>query len=134
MSSGTGAVREVIDAINRADVDGFLARTHTDFEWAVLDTSPLAGTYRGREEVRAYVEDWLNTFDHVRLDIEELVELDDQVLVVVRGSARGKASGVDVTNLFCQLWTVRAGIPARMQEYPTRAEALAAAGAPGIGG
>jgi ketosteroid isomerase-like protein len=121
-------VREVIDAINGGDVDGFLARTHTDFEWEVLETSPLAGTYRGRKEVRAYVEDWLNTFDDVWLGIEELVELDDQVLVGIRGSARGKTSGVEVTNHFCQLWTVRGGIPARMHEYPTREEALAAAG------
>ena len=76
-------VRDVIDAINRADVDGFLAGTHTDFEWEVLEESPLAGTYRGEEEVRAYVEEWLNTFGDVHLNVEELVEVNDHVLVVV---------------------------------------------------
>jgi uncharacterized protein len=122
-------VRDVIEAINRGDVDGFLARTHVDFEWRALEASPLAGTYRGREEVRAYVEEWLNTFDDARLGIEELVEMDDQVLVVVRGSARGKASGAVVRNHFCQLWTVSGGVPTRMHEFATREEALAAAGA-----
>ena len=120
-------VRDLIDAINRGDVDGFLAQTHADFEWNALKASPLAGTYRGREKLRAYVEEWLDTFDDVRLDIEELVEMDDQVLVVVRGSGGGKASGVEVTNHFCQLWTVSGGLPSRMTEYATREEALAAA-------
>ena len=120
-------VRDAIDAINRGDVDGFLAQTHADFEWNVLRASPLAGTYRGQEEVRAYVQEWLDTFDDVRLDIEELVEMDDQVLVVVRGSGWGRASGVEVENHFCQLWTLSGGVPTRMSEYATREEALAAA-------
>ncbi len=120
-------VRDAIDAINRGDVDGFLALTDPDFEWKALEESPLAGTYRGREEVRAYVEEWLNTFGDVHLDIEELVEVNDHVLAVVRGSGWGKASGVEVTNRFCQLWTVSGGVPTRMREFPTRDEAAAAA-------
>ena len=127
--SSEDRVRDAIDAINRGDVDGFLAGTHVDFEWKVLEESPLAGTYRGQEEVRAYVQEWLNTFDDVRIDVEELVEINDRVLVVVRGSGGGKASGVEVTNRFCQLWTVCEGGPTRMCEYPTREEARAAAGA-----
>jgi uncharacterized protein len=127
MSTGR-QVREAIRAFNRGDVDGFLARTRPDFEWKVLEASPLAGTYRGREEVRRYIEEWLDTFDGVRLGIERLMELEDRVLVVVRGSARGKASGVEVRNHFCQLWTISEGVPARMHEYATSEEALEAAG------
>jgi ketosteroid isomerase-like protein len=125
MSAGR-QVREVVGAINRGDIDGFLASTHPDFEWKVLEASPLAGTYRGREEVRRYVEEWLDTFEGVQLRIERLVELDDRVVVVVRGSARGKASGVEVRNHFCQLWTLNEGVPVRMREYATSEEALAA--------
>jgi ketosteroid isomerase-like protein len=125
MSAGE-RVREAIDAINRADVDGFLARTDAEFEWEVLENSPLGGSYRGHGEVRAYVEEWLSTFADVRLSIEELTELGDQVLVVVRGSARGKASGVEVRNHFCQLWTMSGDVPTRMHEYATREDALAA--------
>lgn len=125
--SGEELIRDAIDAINRGDVDGFLARTHADFEWTVLEASPLAGTYRGHEEVRAYVEEWTDTFADVRLEIEELVAMDDRVLAVVMGSGWGKASGVEVENRFCQLWTVSDGVPTRMREYPTREDALAAA-------
>ena len=125
--SSEEAVRDAIEAINRGDVDGFLARTHDDFEWMVLEESPLAGAYRGQAAVRAYVDEWLTTFDDVRLTIEEVVEIDDHLLVVVRGRGWGKASGVEVSNHFCQLWTVSEGIPTRMREYPTREEALRAA-------
>jgi ketosteroid isomerase-like protein len=120
-------VRAVIDAINRGDVDAFLERTHAEFEWEALEQSPLAGTHRGQAEVRAYLEEWFSTFDEVHLDIEELVEVNDHVLVVARGSGWGKASGVEVTNRFCQLWTLSGGVPTLMREYATREEALAAA-------
>lgn len=120
-------VRAVIDAINDGDVDAFLERTHADFEWRALEASPLAGTHRGQAEVRAYLEEWFNTFGDVHLEIEEVSEVHGHVLAVVRGSGWGKASGVEVTNRFCQLWTVSDGLPLRMREYATRTEALAAA-------
>jgi len=125
--SSEDVVRAVIDAISRGDVDGLLALMPDDFEWRALERSPLAGTYRGQAEVRAYVEEWLNTFGDVRLEIEELVEVNDHVLAVVQGSGWGKASGVEVSNRYCQLWTLSGDVPTRMREYATRQEALAAA-------
>jgi ketosteroid isomerase-like protein len=119
-------VREIIDALNSGDVDGVLAGMDPDFEWRPLEDSPIAGTYRGHEEVRRYVEDWLSTFDIVRIDPEELSEVDDHVVVVVRGHGRGRASGVELHSRFCQVWTLRGGTAVRMQEYPTREDGLAA--------
>jgi ketosteroid isomerase-like protein len=119
-------VRKIIDALNSGNVDGMLAGMDSDFEWTPLEGSPVAGTYRGHERVRRYVEDWLSTFDIVRLDVEELSEVDDHVVVVVRGHGRGRASGVALHNRFCQVWTLRGGTAVRMREYPTREEGLAA--------
>jgi ketosteroid isomerase-like protein len=119
-------VREIIDSLNRGHVDGVLAGMDPDFEWRPLEDSPIAGTYRGHEQVRRYVEDWLGTFDVLRLDMEELSEVDDHVVVVVRGHGRGKASGVELDNRFGQVWTLRGGTAVRMQEYATREAGLAA--------
>jgi uncharacterized protein len=122
----TELVREVIGALNRGDVDGMLARLDPDFEWTPLEDSPIAGTHRGHARVRRYVEDWLSTFDGLRLETEELTELDGRVLVVVRGRARGRGSGLELDNHFCQLWMLRGGTAVSMEEYATREQALAA--------
>jgi ketosteroid isomerase-like protein len=86
----------------------------------------VARVYRGREQVRRYVEDWLAAFDILRLELEEPSELGDHVVVVVRGHGRGRASGVELVNSFCQVWTLRCGVAVRMREYTTREQGLAA--------
>jgi ketosteroid isomerase-like protein len=48
------------------------------------------------------------------------------VLVVVRGRARGRGSGLELDNRFCQVWTLRGDTAVSMEEYATREQALAA--------
>jgi ketosteroid isomerase-like protein len=119
-------VRAIVDALNRADVGGMLARMDPDFEWTPVEGSLVATTHRGHEEVRRYVEDWLRTFDDLRIDVEDLSEAGEHVVAVVRGYGRGRASGVQPPNRFCQVWTVRSGVAVRMREYSTREEGLEA--------
>ena len=124
MQAGVELVRGIVDALNRGDVDGMLARMDRDFEWRPLEESPVARVYRGREEVRRYVEDWLSTFDSIRLDLEDPTEVADCVVAGVHGHARGRASGVELDSHFCQVWTLRRGKAAGMEEYATREQAL----------
>jgi ketosteroid isomerase-like protein len=119
-------VREIVDALNRGDVDAMLAYMDPDFEWRALEESPASGGHRGHEQVRRYVEDWRGTFDDLRLELGEPSAVGDQVIVVVRGYGRGRASGVQLDNSFCQVWTLRGGTAVRMQEYATREAGLAA--------
>jgi ketosteroid isomerase-like protein len=127
MQDGVELVRGIVEALNRGDVDEMLGRMHPDFEWTPLETSPVARVYRGRAQVRRYVEDWLGTFDDLRLDLEEPTEVADRVVAVVHGHGRGRASGLQVDTRFCQVWTVRDGAAAGMEEYATREQGFAAA-------
>ena len=125
MQASVDLVRGIVEALNRGDVEGMLARMHPDFEWTPLETSPVARVYRGHEQVRHYVEDWIATFENLRLDLEEPTEVGDRVLVVVRGHGRGRGSGLELNNRFCQLWSFRHGTAVAMEEYATREQALA---------
>ena len=126
MQTGVQLVHEIVEALNRGDVDGMLDRMHPDFEWRPLESSPAAGgVYRGREQVRRYVEDWLGTFDNLRLDLEDPTEVADRVVAVVRGHGRGRASGLQLDTRFCQVWTIRGETAVGMGEYATRGQALA---------
>ena len=129
MQTGVQLVHEIVEALNRGDVDGMLDRMHPDFEWRPLESSPAAGgVYRGREQVRRYVEDWLGTFDNLRLDLEDPTEVADRVVAVVRGHGRGRASGLQLDTRFCQVWTIRGGTAVGMGEYATREQAMAELG------
>jgi ketosteroid isomerase-like protein len=93
-------VGEIIDALNRGNVEAMLARIAPDFEWTPLEGSPVAHVYRGHEQVRRYVEDWLATFDILRLELEEPSELGDHVVVVVRRCAEGpvRSGGLELVH------------------------------------
>jgi uncharacterized protein len=121
-------VRQIVEALSRGDLDGMLAQMDPEFEWTPLEASPVARVYRGHEQVRHYVEDWLSTFERVRLELEDPTEVGDRVVAVVNGRARGRGSGLEIENRFCQVWTVRNGLAVAMEEHPTREHALAALG------
>jgi ketosteroid isomerase-like protein len=126
MQTGIQLVHAIVEALNRGDVDGMLERMDPDFEWRPLESSPVGGgVYRGHEQVRRYVEDWLGTFDNLRIDLEEPTEVADRVVALVHGHGRGRASGLQLDTRFCQVWTVRDGMAVGMGEYATRELALA---------
>jgi ketosteroid isomerase-like protein len=125
MQAGVEVVHGIVEALNRRDVDGMLARMSSNFEWRPLETSPVARVYRGHEQVRRYVEDWLTTFESVRLDLEEPTQVGDRIVTVVRGRGRGRASGLELETRFCQVWTVRGETAVAMEEHATREQGLA---------
>jgi ketosteroid isomerase-like protein len=127
MQPGTvDVVREIIDAFNRGDVEAMLARMEREFEWSPLENSPVSRRVRGHEQVRRYVEDWIDTFDNLRMEVGDLRAVGDHVVVEVNGHGSGRASGVELHNRYCQVWTLRRGKAVRMDEYASREQALAA--------
>src|SRR5215208_2420845 len=99
-------VRQIVEALSRGDLDGMLAQMDPEFEWTPLEASPVARVYRGHEQVRHYVEDWLSTFESVRLELEDPEQIGERVIAIVNGRARGRGSGLEIENRFCQVWTV----------------------------
>ena len=123
-------VRDAVVAYNRGDLDTLLAYCADDIDYrAVEGALDDRGPMHGKDAVRAYFQDWLDTFDDLKAEPLELIDAaDEQVVTVLRFGGRAKLSGVEADLTFAVVYTLRDGKVARGREYWTRDEALEAAG------
>jgi ketosteroid isomerase-like protein len=123
-------VREVADATNRLDVDAFLALLSPNVVWEENPELPgLREVYRGRAEVRKWLEDLLEVAESPHIELERITELgDDRVFTENVVSGRGKGSGVPVSLRWWGVYWIAEGKIARRQVFWAREEALEAAG------
>lgn len=123
-------VRRAFEAFNRAGLDALLEHFHPDLEYDVTaGIGPYAGMYYGRATVRSFLADYLDSWEYVRMEPEDFIEVgEDHVVVLLRLQMRGKGSGVEVEAQTTNVWTVRDGQALRIAVYNDKAEALAAAG------
>jgi ketosteroid isomerase-like protein len=118
----------VIAAFNRRNIDAFMQPTTSDFEWfPALGTAVEGDSFRGREGVEAYFDALHATWEHIRLDTEEVRDLGDSVLWLGRIKGRGRGSGVAVEAPIGAVLSVRDGKVWRARSYLDHAEALRAA-------
>ena len=131
MSEGnTELVRRTIDLWNARDIDQALEELADDCEmdWS-NSIGPLKGIYRGREGVLKLWMSFLDAWDTVHWDPEDIIEVDDtRVVVVNHVRMRGRGSGVDVDATGVQLWTIETGKAQRIKLYQSKSDALKAAG------
>ena len=111
-------------------VDALAEHWADDIDYRAIEGSiDDRGPIHGKEAMRAYVQDWIDTFDGFRADALELIDAGgDQVVAVLRLMGQAKLSGVETDLTFATLYTIREGKIARGREYATRDEALDAAG------
>jgi ketosteroid isomerase-like protein len=122
-------LRDGYEALARGDIESFTAlsreRLGPDFEFHhVWDGRVL----RGFEGTMEWISDTRETWEGYSQDVEELIELGEDVVVVLRISARGGGSGVPVAQQLAVLWTFEDGKAIRARSFTSREEALAAAG------
>jgi uncharacterized protein len=117
-------LRAGYEAFSRGDWDSVADQAHPDMELVPTDRVTNPGTYRGREQVRAFFEDLFAPFEEVITDPEEFHDYGHQIVVFVRVRSRPRGSTAVVDNRIAHLWTFRDGAPARMQIFPERSEAL----------
>jgi ketosteroid isomerase-like protein len=124
-------VKSVYGAFERGGLDAI-----SDFYDPFMDYRAIqgavddAGVLQGFDAFGRYLEDWIQSFDELRVEPEELIDAGDQVVVVVHLKGRIKASDAEVDMRFGLVCTVREGKIVRGREYATREEALHAAGLP----
>jgi ketosteroid isomerase-like protein len=91
-------VRAGVDAFNRRDLDGFVASLSPDVVWEENPQLPgLREIYRGRAQVREWIDEILEAVETIHNEIVEITELrDDRVFTENVVTGRGTGSGVPV--------------------------------------
>jgi ketosteroid isomerase-like protein len=101
---------------------------HPNIEFSIAD-GPEPGVRSGVAAMATNWQKWLGAWDRFRLEVEEYRELDgERVLVLTRYSGRGKASGVEISEMWTDSATllhVRGGKVTKLVGYNNRSRALA---------
>ena len=112
--SNVRLVREFIDAWNRQDLEAILERMHPDCELLPAESiRPI----RGHAEFEASFGKWFEAFETFRADPDDFEVDGDRVLAHVTQRGRGKASGVEVEQVFHQLFGLSEGLVIRFEEF-----------------
>jgi ketosteroid isomerase-like protein len=121
-------VRRSTKAYNRGALDEALASWATD---AVLDWSNSRGlepaVIRGRGEIHAYMERFLEMFEEVKVELRDIWEVDEDVLIAETIAHLRGRDGIRVTARSTWLIILRNGRQTSLTMYQSKAEALEAA-------
>ena len=121
--------RRLIDAYNRGDIPSFLDYLDPDVEWIPIMAALEGRVYRGHAGVRRWLDDLATDWEYFEPCYEEYHDLGDRVLILGRWRARGRSSGVELTNQpAAWLYKIKDGRAVWMRTFTDRAEALESAG------
>jgi hypothetical protein len=84
-----------MDIWNAGDYQGFLDELGPDIEFSPDPSFPDAGTYRG-EEFRAWMREWISTWQENRFELLEMTEVEQALLLRGRWHLAAKGSGDEV--------------------------------------
>jgi ketosteroid isomerase-like protein len=117
-------------ATSKAELLRAMPRTmsfcHPEVEWTAPEDRT---TYQGRDGVRHRLEEWLESFDDYRYEVQRIVDCGgDEVLVVATEVGRGAMGGAEVRSTNYELLTIPDGMIVRIREYYEETNALEAAG------
>jgi ketosteroid isomerase-like protein len=120
-------VRSIVTAWEGGDY-GSAEWAHPKIEFVRAD-GPSPRTWKGSTGMAEGTRDWISAWQEARMEAEEYRELDDeQVLVFIRFSGRGKTSGLDLGKLEARgalLFQIQDGRVSRFVHYLSRDRALA---------
>jgi uncharacterized protein len=128
-SANADLVRRGYEAWNRGDVEGVLSFLDPEIEWHGYTHIPESGTLEGRDDVKAWLERFLDAWEQLEIKVTELIDAGDQVVALVRFRGSGKGSGVPVEGgTDAHVWTVRDGRIVSVTLYQGTGEALQSVG------
>jgi ketosteroid isomerase-like protein len=108
------------------DAEVFRGTLHPDIEWYPFEDNHTPSY--GIEGAMRIRNGWLDAWEEMQVDLEQVVDSDDCVVASVHVTGRGRSSGVEVDVRLHLLFTIRDQKIAYVFEHTERAAALKAAG------
>jgi ketosteroid isomerase-like protein len=90
------AARQMIDAWNRGDIDGWARGLDDDVVWVPLAENPETEPVQGREATREFVLDWVGPWDEYTVDVTKVVDHGDWVVLGAHHDAKHE-SGAEIS-------------------------------------
>jgi uncharacterized protein len=119
------------EAWNRRDFDQILELADPEIEWTFAEGfMPLPGAdavYHGHEGVRRFWETFIDPWEQIAIEVEELRDSGDRVVAFIRFRAVAR-DGLTVDAPFAHVITFRESRVIRFEAFDDRAQALEAAG------
>ena len=94
---------------------------------------PEAGSYRGTAAIADYMRTFLEAWERVTIEADELIDAGDRVVVAVLQRGVGKQSGAEVDFRYFHIWSFRGGKVVRLEVIRERREAFEVASLLGRG-
>jgi ketosteroid isomerase-like protein len=121
-------LRAAYEALERGDLSSVLELIDPEAELLDRPELPDPRTYHGHEGLRASIAESVAAFEDFHFVPERFFDAGEKVVVILKMSGRGRASGVPVEERIAHLWTIAGGRAIRLQAFTDPAEALEAAG------
>jgi ketosteroid isomerase-like protein len=124
------AFRRGVASFNERDFDALDDLFTEDFEFipylaAVVEKTT---TYRGRDELRQYLEDAEAVWENFEVQVDEIRDLGDRAVAFGEIRGRGRGSGLDTRVPLAWVVGFHEGKMRRVQSYGDTSDALEAAG------
>jgi ketosteroid isomerase-like protein len=120
-------VRRSLEAYQAGDLTAAVVDVDPEVEFD-LTFRPGGRIFRGHDGIAEGTRTWTGAFEGWSFEVEDVVDAGDQVLVRMRESGRGKASGIKIDQVVFNVLRLRHGKVVHWKLYINRAEALEAAG------
>ena len=124
-------VKALYDAFERRDNESPFDVYDAEIIWDASRFAPpgMSGVFHGHEGVRTFFGRWLDAWETIDFEIQRVIPAGEDVVVIVRQTNRGRASGVEIEQgPYAQVWTLRSGRVVRFTYFGTPEEALEAVG------
>ncbi|MGA6948861.1 MAG: nuclear transport factor 2 family protein [Solirubrobacterales bacterium] len=140
-------VRRLLDMFARRDHEGVFEFYDPDIEWDASNLSgpaggamgdlegagamgDLEGVYRGHEGVRTYWRRWLEAWQDIEFEVQDVLDGGDEVVALIRNQRQWGRHSRIATEMppYGLVFTIRDGKVVRWRSYPNQQSALEAAG------